>query len=82
MNELTRLMQARALGRDGRGRSLREGTGLSLREVAEAIEVDQATLLRWERGTTRPRRAAALRWLLVLESVGALPSGMASGHVV
>jgi transcriptional regulator with XRE-family HTH domain len=63
------LRRARELGPSGRGRRAREMARLSLSEVAVAIGVDAATLCRWERGLVRPRRAAALRWLSVVDDL-------------
>lgn len=37
---------------------LRQQAGLSLREVAEKLEVSSRTVYRWERGQTKPDRAA------------------------
>jgi transcriptional regulator with XRE-family HTH domain len=63
VNEIALLIRGRTLGRTGRGRAIREEAGLSLRELAQIVEVDAATLSRWERGDVRPRQAGAARWL-------------------
>jgi transcriptional regulator with XRE-family HTH domain len=68
-NQLQRLRDARALGPTGRGRRARETARLSLTDFARAIDVDPASLCRWEHGGTRPRRAAALRWLAAVEDL-------------
>ena len=67
--QLHRLRDARALGPSGRGRSARLAARLSLNDFARAIEVDPASLCRWEHGRTRPRREAALRWLAAVEDI-------------
>jgi transcriptional regulator with XRE-family HTH domain len=67
--EITRLLKARWFGTSGEGRRLRERAGLSLREEAEAIGVDPATLARWELGLCRPRTDAALRWEALLSQL-------------
>jgi len=83
MESLTLLTRGR-LGRLW-GRTLRNAAGLSLQELAEEIGVDPATLARWEVGKTKPRRAAALRWAVVLDhlahTLGELgaPSGSTVG---
>lgn len=48
-------------------RQLRKRLGITQRQLAERLDVDQGTVSRWERGIDgpRPRRAAALRDLLV-----------------
>lgn len=63
MGEVSLLMRGRSLAHSGRGKELRELAGLSLREFAGLLDVDPATLSRWERGVARPRRYAAARWL-------------------
>jgi DNA-binding transcriptional regulator YiaG len=60
---LQALIRSRVMVRDGRGRAVREQAGLSLRDVAQAVGVDAATLSRWETGRSMPRRAAAARWV-------------------
>ena len=69
MNEIASLVRGRTLGRSGRGRALRERAGISLRELAEIVEVDAATLCRWERGDVRPRRSGAARWVEACEEI-------------
>ena len=64
--DVTRLSRARQLTR-GEGRRMREDALVTQRELASAIDVDAATLQRWEAGATRPRSGAALRWLDTLE---------------
>jgi transcriptional regulator with XRE-family HTH domain len=59
------------LGRDGRGRELREQANLSLRDVAELVGVHISSISRWERGDGRPSRAAAIRWALVCTEIAA-----------
>ena len=69
LSQLQLLRDARALGPTGRGRRAREAARLSLSEFAQAIQVDPASLCRWEHGQTVPRRNAALRWLAGVEEL-------------
>jgi transcriptional regulator with XRE-family HTH domain len=69
VNEIALLIRGRTLGRTGRGRAIREEAGLSLRELARIVEVDAATLSRWERGDVRPRRSGAARWVNVCQEI-------------
>lgn len=46
--------------RSGEARCIREAAGLSLGDVAAALEVSVATVARWEQGRC-PRRDVALR---------------------
>jgi len=66
MSDLRELIDARRQAQSGEGRRLREAAQLSLRELASQIGVDAATLDRWERGQTRPRHAAALKYQAAL----------------
>ena len=61
-DEIKSLVIARLLAESGRGRAIRERARLSVREMADFIGVDAATLSRWERGRTKPHCAAAIRW--------------------
>lgn len=53
----------------GAGRRWRQQAGLSVGELAAAIDVDPAALSRWERGLASPRPAAARRWLAALDEL-------------
>ncbi|MGI8406961.1 MAG: helix-turn-helix domain-containing protein [Actinomycetota bacterium] len=68
-DELTRLVRVRSLTRSGAAKSIRVAAGLSLREVAQSIEVSPATILRWERRDRVPQGDRALRYLSVLEGL-------------
>jgi transcriptional regulator with XRE-family HTH domain len=75
MSIASALVTARRLASTGVGRELRLRASLSVRDVADCIGVDAATLSRWERGECRPRREAAVRWVEVCTSIhGALRS--------
>lgn len=78
---LDELVRVRKAASNGAGRALRRRAGLSLRELADLIDVDPATLSRWERGAVRPRHDAALRWSNALDAITAAlnPPGSASG---
>lgn len=60
--EAVELALARALSASGRGREIRLAARLTLEDVGLSIGADAASVLRWERGTVRPRRDAAVRW--------------------
>lgn len=47
--------ERRSLGSAASRRAIRKKAGLSLRAIAEALEVDTSTVQRWERGITTPR---------------------------
>jgi DNA-binding transcriptional regulator YiaG len=67
--DLPQLARVRSLTRSGAAKSIRLGAKLSLGEVARAIEVTPATVLRWERGERVPTGDKALRYLTVLEGL-------------
>lgn len=69
--DLPKLVQALRLGETGRGRRVRERSGISVRQLALALGVNQADLSRWERGLSRPRSVSALRWLEAVETLDA-----------
>jgi transcriptional regulator with XRE-family HTH domain len=64
--DLISLARARHLASTGLGRRIRLAAGLSVSELAGAVEVPSATLWRWESGQSRPRADAARRWQAVL----------------
>jgi DNA-binding transcriptional regulator YiaG len=53
-DELIARVESRKLPPSEERRRIREAAGLTQAEVAEALEVDAVTVLRWERGA-RPR---------------------------
>ena len=53
----------------GATRKSRQAAGLSLAEVAVAVGVSPATILRWETGQRTPRGAAALRYARLHETL-------------
>ncbi|MEY2590542.1 MAG: hypothetical protein QOJ67_2526 [Acidimicrobiaceae bacterium] len=67
--ELERLAKVRSLAAGGTARAIRKAARLSLNEIAHPIGVDQSTIYRWETGSRRPQGEAALRYLVVLESL-------------
>lgn len=69
-NDVARLARIRRWCATGEARRRRKDAGLSLMEVAEAIGVNLTTVHRWENGSHRPRRSAALRYLAALEQAG------------
>lgn len=67
---LVKLATVRAWAKSGKARAVRVAAGLSLREVADAIDVGVSTLHRWETGDRRPRGAAALHYADLLSELG------------
>ena len=61
------LASIRRLARSGEARQIREAAFVTLRELADDLQVNASTLSRWERGETSPRVSAALRWALALD---------------
>jgi transcriptional regulator with XRE-family HTH domain len=55
------IVAARAAGRSGRLRRVREAAGLSRQDIANAIGTSRANVESWEKGATRPRRESAIR---------------------
>jgi transcriptional regulator with XRE-family HTH domain len=55
--------------RQGQGRALRTAAGLSVRQLAKELDVDAATLSRWERGEARPRPSSAARWVAACQVI-------------
>jgi len=65
-DRLTAVIRARSALRVGRFRELRERHGLSQRELARALGVDESALSRWETHSRVPREGAAERLYAVL----------------
>ena len=55
--------------KSGEARQIRLRAGLSLAQVAEAIEVTAGTVLRWEDGTHPPRGANARKYADLLHKL-------------
>jgi DNA-binding transcriptional regulator YiaG len=63
------LVRVRRLASTGAARVIREDAGLSLSELAEAVDVHKVTVFRWEHNQRKPRGEAARRYLQVLEEL-------------
>jgi transcriptional regulator with XRE-family HTH domain len=61
IDEVLTVARLRADVRAGRVRAIREAAGLSQDEVARALGVDQASIMRWEKGR-EPRHEHALKY--------------------
>jgi DNA-binding transcriptional regulator YiaG len=61
-DDLLDLQQAREMARSGVAKIVRQGAGLSLREMGEPIEASASTILRWERGERRPTGPKGAAW--------------------
>jgi transcriptional regulator with XRE-family HTH domain len=57
--------------RSGEAQRIRIDAGLSLREVADAVNVSVSALHRWEAGDRRPRGDAAIRYAHLLGELSA-----------
>jgi transcriptional regulator with XRE-family HTH domain len=63
------IVAARAAGRNGRLRRVREAAGLSQQEFADAVGTSRGNVDSWENGTTRPRREPAIRLARLLRAL-------------
>jgi transcriptional regulator with XRE-family HTH domain len=69
VKRLRAISEARAALREGRFRDLREPHGLSQRELARALDVDESAVSRWESGARVPREEAAERISALLRAL-------------
>ena len=67
--QLGRIAKVRAQAADGTARRLREDAGISLRELAAAVQASPSTVHRWESGECIPRRDSALAWADMLDAI-------------
>ena len=67
--DVRELARARRMAASGLGRTIREASGTSRQELAEASRVHRNTIFRWETGRRRPRGEGAIRWLHMLEEL-------------
>lgn len=65
------LARVRDLCRSGFARSIRLSSGVSLREVADAVSSTPTSVHRWETAQRAPRGRAAVRYLAVLQELAA-----------
>lgn len=69
--ELVRLVRVRRMVGDGTARQIRKEAGLTIREVADAIDVSTGAVHHWESGRRVPRGSAqVLRYGALLEALG------------
>jgi transcriptional regulator with XRE-family HTH domain len=64
-----RLAEIRQLAASGKAKAIREHAGLSIREVAGAIDVSPSGIFRWENGERTPRGDAAVRYAKFLRQL-------------
>ena len=64
---IEQIAYARRLAKNGGARAIRQGAGLSLRDIARELDVYPMTVLRWERGERVPRAEAAERYARLLK---------------
>jgi len=62
--------QVRRAFRSGKARRMREEAGLSIRELASLAKLPQASLQRWETGSSSPRAEACLAWAEAMRRLG------------
>lgn len=74
-------VQVRMLIESGEARRLREGAGLSGREVARRCQVDPAAVSRWELGDRFPAGANLRRYARLLATLVALAEERDASHV-
>jgi DNA-binding transcriptional regulator YiaG len=67
--QAVQLAQVRELLRSGRARAIRERANVSIRELADSLEVHEATVARWESGARSPRGPIALRYAELLRAL-------------
>lgn len=70
-HRLVRVVEVRALCRDGRARDIRVAAGVSQAELGAAGEWDGSTISRWETGIHLPRPDDAIRYGALLEMLAA-----------
>lgn len=67
--ELVLLGIARRRAKDGSGRRIRTTAQVSMRLIADAVNVSEGTICRWEKGERRPSGDAAVRWTRLLNEL-------------
>lgn len=73
--ELLLLARVRRLAKVGEAKLLREQAGLSLHEIASAVDVSVTCIWRWENGRRSPQGDAALRYGALLDQLAPLTAG-------
>lgn len=76
IHETAELVRVRSLAQRGTARRIRLKAGLSHAEIASPVGVTPATICRWELGERRPRGAAALRYLELLDALSGAKSSV------
>lgn len=74
------MARCRQLVASGAARSIREAAGLSLAEVAGAVGVSKAAVIRWERQERIPRGAHALKYGHLLDQLMSHRRGRVHEH--
>ena len=68
-SELEELARVKRLTRSGAAQMIRIRSGISLRELGQAVGVGPATILRWERGDRSPKGDKALAYGRALDDL-------------
>lgn len=66
---LAERVRAGRLPEPPRRRAIREQAGVTIREMARALDVDSNTVHRWERGRTIPNRRNATAYRQLLDAL-------------
>jgi DNA-binding transcriptional regulator YiaG len=70
MDDLRNLARAHERLRDRRtARAIRIRAGITEAQMAQALNVSQSTISRWEGGSRQPRGQAAVRWVQILNEL-------------
>lgn len=70
--DLSLALQGREWARSGRGARIRRVAGVTQLQLARELQVDAATVSRWERGERAPRDAQAVEYARVLQALAGL----------
>ena len=70
--DLTLALQGREWARSGRGARIRRVAGVTQAQLARELDVDPATVSRWELGARVPRDAQAAAYARVLKVLAEL----------
>ena len=72
IKDAVEIARVRQMARTGRAKEIRTRAGLTIVDLAEALDVSTTTIFRWERALCSPRADAALRYGRLLTDLGKL----------
>ena len=67
--DVVSIAKARVLIDSGTARTVRTAAGLSLRQMASALNVDPSSVYRWETGERKPRGERAVAYAALLRDL-------------